>query len=246
MYEHVEAEAGEDGVLELGVLVHDDGDDADVGQEAPRPPHHVLARQPVLPGRVEAPVVHRVVVALGQELDAAVLLLVQLQHAVHDRDVAALDLRNLEECQNSFYIPSFKNRLHANYYERKLQNQQNLKLPPNRHPRPHLEDDDLADPDVLVLVVGEEEEVAAVEGGLHGPVKFEKFIEISDFDYIITLNSMYTESVFQTYPERTTTMGDSDPVTTISPFQIISADDTIMPKLSTCKIHHRTFHPTSP
>ena len=37
------------------------------------------------------------------------------------------------------------------------------------------------------------------------------------------------------YPERTTTMGDSDPVTTISPFQIISADDTIMPKLRTCK-----------
>ena len=36
------------------------------------------------------------------------------------------------------------------------------------------------------------------------------------------------------YPERTTTMGDSDPVTTISPFQIISADDTIMPKLRTC------------
>ena len=32
-----------------------------------------------------------------------------------------------------------------------------------------LEDDDLADPDVLVLVVGEEEQVAAVEGGLHGP-----------------------------------------------------------------------------
>ena len=74
-----------------------------------------------------------------------------------------------------------------------------------------------------------------MEGGLHGP---EKFIDISDFDYIITLNSMSTESVFQTYPERTTTMGDSDPVTTISPFQIISADDTIMPKLSTCKIHH--------
>ena len=48
VYEDVEPEAGEDRVLELGVLVHDDGDDADVGQEAPRPPHHVLAGQPVL------------------------------------------------------------------------------------------------------------------------------------------------------------------------------------------------------
>ena len=48
VYEHVESEAGEDGVLELGVLVHDDGDDAHVRQEAPRPAHHVLAAQPVL------------------------------------------------------------------------------------------------------------------------------------------------------------------------------------------------------
>ena len=49
-----------------------------------------------LSGRVESPVVDRVVVALGEELDAPVLLLVQLQHAVHDRDVAALHLPNLE------------------------------------------------------------------------------------------------------------------------------------------------------
>ena len=161
MYEHVEAEAGEDGVLELGVLVHDDGDDADVGQEAPRPPHHVLARQPVLPGRVEAPVVHRVVVALGQELDAAVLLLVQLQHAVHDRDVAALNLR---EKFMTFTRLQIRNTVH------KL-NQCRDKMAENstEFGIAFLEDDDLADPDVLVLVVGEEEEVAAVEGGLHGP-----------------------------------------------------------------------------
>ena len=43
------------------------------------------------------------------------------------------------------------------------------------------------------------------------------------------------------YPERTTTMGDSDPVTTISPFQIISADDTIIPKLRTCKKYTYNF-----
>ena len=48
VYEDVEPEAGEDRVLELGILVHDDGDDAHVGQEATRPTHHVLAGQPVL------------------------------------------------------------------------------------------------------------------------------------------------------------------------------------------------------
>ena len=34
-------------------------------------------------------------------------------------------------------------------------------------------------------------------------------------------------------PDRTTTMGDSLPVTTIRPFQIIRADETIIPKLKT-------------
>ena len=34
-------------------------------------------------------------------------------------------------------------------------------------------------------------------------------------------------------PDRTTTMGDSEPVTTIKPFQIIRAEDTIIPKDST-------------
>jgi len=34
-------------------------------------------------------------------------------------------------------------------------------------------------------------------------------------------------------PERTTTMGDSLPVTTIKPFQIINAEETIMPKDNT-------------
>ena len=97
MDEDVEAEASEDGVLELGVLVHDDGHDADVGEEAPRPPHHVLLGEPVLAGRVQSAVVHGVVVALREELDGAVLLLVQLQHSVHDRDVPALDLKG-ETC----------------------------------------------------------------------------------------------------------------------------------------------------
>ena len=48
------------------------------------------------------------------------------------------------------------------------------KFPPILHPplRLYLEYDDLADPDVLVLVVGEEEQVAAVEGWLHGSWNF--------------------------------------------------------------------------
>jgi len=48
VYEHVKAEAGQHGVLELGVLVHDDGHDAHEGQEAARPANHVLAAQPIL------------------------------------------------------------------------------------------------------------------------------------------------------------------------------------------------------
>ena len=52
-----------------------------------------LLCEPVLPRRVEASVVDGVVVALRQELDAAVLLLVQLQDSVHDRNVSAFDLQ---------------------------------------------------------------------------------------------------------------------------------------------------------
>ena len=38
-------------------------------------------------------------------------------------------------------------------------------------------------------------------------------------------------------PERTTTMGDSEPVTTIRPFQIIRAEDTIIPNDNTWDKH---------
>ena len=43
MYEHVEPEAGQHRVLDLGVLVHDDGDDADVGKEPAGAADDVLA-----------------------------------------------------------------------------------------------------------------------------------------------------------------------------------------------------------
>ena len=41
---------------------------------------------------VESPVVDGIVVSLGQELDAAVVLLVQFQNAVDDGDVTTVDL----------------------------------------------------------------------------------------------------------------------------------------------------------
>ena len=44
MDEDVEAETGQDGVLELGVVVHDDRHDADVGKEAAGTTDHVLKR----------------------------------------------------------------------------------------------------------------------------------------------------------------------------------------------------------
>ena len=40
--EDVEAEAGQDRVLELGVVVHDDRHDADIGEEAAGTADHVL------------------------------------------------------------------------------------------------------------------------------------------------------------------------------------------------------------
>ena len=42
MYEDVEAQTSQDGVLELGVVVHDDGHDAHVGEEATGTAYHVL------------------------------------------------------------------------------------------------------------------------------------------------------------------------------------------------------------
>ena len=51
-----------------------------------------LLCEPILSRRVKPPVVDGVVVALGQELDAAVLLLVQLQDSMDDRDVSAFHL----------------------------------------------------------------------------------------------------------------------------------------------------------
>ena len=42
MYEHIEAEARQHGVLELGIVVHNDRDNAHVREEAPSSTNHVL------------------------------------------------------------------------------------------------------------------------------------------------------------------------------------------------------------
>ena len=42
MYEHIEAKAREHGVLELGVVVHDDRDNSHVGEEAPSTTNNIL------------------------------------------------------------------------------------------------------------------------------------------------------------------------------------------------------------
>ena len=45
MYENVEAETGEDGVLELWVLVHDDGDNPDVRKESASTTNYVFSEK---------------------------------------------------------------------------------------------------------------------------------------------------------------------------------------------------------
>ena len=42
MYEHIEAETREHGVLELGVVVHDDRDNSHIGEEAPSTTNNIL------------------------------------------------------------------------------------------------------------------------------------------------------------------------------------------------------------
>lgn len=94
MQQHVESQDSENGVLQIRVLVHQDGDHSDVGQEPLRPAHNVLLREPHLSWRVQAPIVYRVVVALGQELDRRVVLLVHFDHAMYDWNVSALHLEH--------------------------------------------------------------------------------------------------------------------------------------------------------
>ena len=56
-------------LLKLRIVVHDDGDDADIWQETPGPSHNVPSLQPQLARCVQATVVNAVVVSFGQELE---------------------------------------------------------------------------------------------------------------------------------------------------------------------------------
>eukprot|EP00981_Chlorochromonas_danica_P009256 scaffold2582_cov162-Ochromonas_danica.AAC.25 len=142
--EHKETHDAYENVLEDWIVIQDDSDHAQVAQGPPRAAQDVFPLQPKLSRRVEAAVVHAIVVALRQHLNLSVHLLVNLHHAVHDRDVSVLDL----------------------------------------------EDDDFASAD-WVVVVGQEENVSALKGRLHGPTSSQEsrrvqamFIQIAEEDLL--------------------------------------------------------------
>lgn len=58
--------------LKIGIVIHDNGHHADVRQQALGATDHVRFGEPQLAGRVQAAIVHLIVVALGQELELAV------------------------------------------------------------------------------------------------------------------------------------------------------------------------------
>lgn len=72
MEQDVDRQDAENGVFEVGVLVHENGYHSDVRQEAPRSSDDVLFREPKLPGGVKASIVDRVVVTFRQELHCSV------------------------------------------------------------------------------------------------------------------------------------------------------------------------------
>jgi hypothetical protein len=75
--------------FEHWVVVHDDGNHADIRQVASRPTDHVLLVEPLLSCVIQATVVNLVVVSLRQQVNVAIVLLVYFQHAVNDGYVAS-------------------------------------------------------------------------------------------------------------------------------------------------------------
>ena len=86
----------------------------------------------------------------------------------------------------------------------------------------NLEDNNLSHTDLLLLVVGEEQQVAPLQVSAGQQVK-----EISKS--VCESRQCRTWNAGSMLPLSTTTIGDSEPVTTIRPFQIISAEETIIP-----------------
>ena len=102
-----------------------------------------------------------------------------------------------------------------------------------------LEDNDLSHPDVLLLVVGQEEKVSSLQR-MRSKSKATCLRKPETTKTMITMakqkEKLFKEETWKAgsmLPERTTTMGDSEPVTTIRPFQIIRAEDTIIPNDNT-------------
>lgn len=94
MQQHIHRQQPQNAVLQIRVLVHVNRDHSNVRQKAPSPAHNVLLGEPQLPRSVKTPIVDRVVIALGQELDRSVVLLVQLDHPMDDRNVPAFDFEH--------------------------------------------------------------------------------------------------------------------------------------------------------
>ena len=143
---------------------------------------------------------------LGQELDGPILLLVQFQNPATRGEGNPQAVENLRPVHD-WDVSAID-----------------------------LEDNDLSHPDVLLLVVGQEEKVSSLQrmrstcfGKLRGHQKHQSRIEKQE-------EKLFKEETWKAgsmLPERTTTMGDSEPVTTIRPFQIIRAEDTIIPNDNT-------------
>lgn len=72
MEQHVDGQDAQDCIFEVRIFVHEDGDHANVGQEAARTSNDVFFRQPELPGCVKASIVHRVVVTFREELHGSI------------------------------------------------------------------------------------------------------------------------------------------------------------------------------
>jgi hypothetical protein len=59
--------------LKIGIFVHINRDHSHIRQKTARPPHNVLLGQPQLTGRIQASVIDRIVVALGQKFNGVVI-----------------------------------------------------------------------------------------------------------------------------------------------------------------------------
>lgn len=139
--QHVQGEDAEHGVLEVRIVVHDDRHHADVRQQSLGATDHVGFGQPQLVFGVQTAIVHLVVVALGQEL--------QLTVAPAKARGLLTDYFQIKWFRHSLLV-DLDHPMHNGYVA-----------------SANLEHDDVADAHRLLGVIGEEQQVAALEGRLH-------------------------------------------------------------------------------